>query len=81
MIVAKRERLPRMLKGLGPALLLLVGWDLLIVVCSKVLNWTWVGSNNVPLGAFGTILGIVVGFRNASAYGRWWEARTLWGLL
>ena len=22
---------------------------------------------------------MIVGFRNKSAYGRWWEARTLWG--
>jgi ion channel-forming bestrophin family protein len=26
-------------------------------------------------------IGIVVGFRNSAAYGRWWEARTLWGAI
>lgn len=79
MIVERSGRLTRILKGLGPALLYLVGWDVLIVLCYEVLHWTWVGSSSVPLGAYGTILGIIVGFRNASAYGRWWEARTLWG--
>ncbi|MCW5897925.1 MAG: hypothetical protein KIT10_01540 [Flavobacteriales bacterium] len=27
----------------------------------------------------GSALAIFIGFRNNSAYGRWWEARTLWG--
>ena len=27
----------------------------------------------------GGALAIFIGFRNNSAYGRWWEARTLWG--
>jgi putative membrane protein len=81
MIISKTKRFTRMLQGLGPALLSLLGWDLLIVVCYKVLHWTWVASNHVPLGSFGTVIGIIVGFRNGSAYGRWWEARTLWGAI
>jgi putative membrane protein len=27
----------------------------------------------------GTVMAIVLGFKNNSAYQRWWEARTLWG--
>ena len=81
MIVSKRQRLTRMLQGLGPALISLIGWDLLIVVCYRVLHAEWVGSNHVPLGSFGTIIGIIVGFRNGSAYARWWEARTIWGAI
>jgi putative membrane protein len=81
MIVAKTQRLTRMIQGLVPALFSLLGWDLLIVFCYKILGWSWVGSNHVPLGSFGTIVGIIVGFRNTSAYARWWEARTLWGAI
>ena len=81
MIVATRERLPRMIGGLGPALVSLVAWDTLFVLLYKVLHWTWLGSDSLPLGSFGTIIGIIVGFRNGSAYGRWWEARTLWGAI
>jgi ion channel-forming bestrophin family protein len=36
----------------------------------------------VPIAAFGilgTALAILLGFRNNSAYDRWWEARRLWG--
>lgn len=32
-----------------------------------------------PIGVLGSALAIFVAFRNNSAYGRWWEARTLWG--
>ena len=32
-----------------------------------------------PIGILGSALAIFVAFRNNSAYGRWWEARTLWG--
>jgi putative membrane protein len=79
MIVSKTQRLTRMIQGLGPMLLSLLGWDLLIVVCYNVLHWNWVSSTYVPLGSFGAVISIIVGFRNASAYGRWWEARTVWG--
>ena len=34
---------------------------------------------DVPLSIFGGIVGVIVGFRNASAYARWWEARVVWG--
>jgi len=81
MIVSKTKRFTRMLKGLGPALLSLIAWDVIIVVCFKVFHWTWVGSTHIPLASFGTILGIIVGFRNGSAYARWWEGRTLWGAI
>ena len=81
MIVAKTQRFAMMIEGLRTALLSLLGWDLLIVFCYKFLHWTWIAPTSVPVGAFGTVIGIIVGFRNASAYGRWWEARTLWGAI
>jgi ion channel-forming bestrophin family protein len=79
MIVSKTQRVTLMIRGLGPALLTLVAWDLFIVFDYMVLHWTWLGLSEFSLAAFGTVLGIIVGFRNSSAYGRWWEARTLWG--
>lgn len=33
----------------------------------------------MPLGVLGTALAITMGFRNQTAYARWWEARTAWG--
>jgi putative membrane protein len=35
--------------------------------------------NFTPIGVLGSALAIFVAFRNNSAYGRWWEARALWG--
>ncbi|MBV8113182.1 MAG: hypothetical protein JO300_00455 [Silvibacterium sp.] len=81
MIVSKRQRLLEMIQGLKKPLVPLVAWEFAIVVCYQVLHWTWLGISALPLGAFGTAISIVVGFRNSSAYGRWWEARTLWGAI
>ncbi len=79
MIVPRAPQLGRMLEYVGWPLLFLVLWDVAIVLAYKVLHWEWVGSKNVPLALYGSAIGIIVGFRNNSAYGRWWEARTLWG--
>lgn len=79
MITPRGPNLGRMLKYVGWPLALLLAWDVLIVLAYKVLGWTWVGSQSVPLALYGSAIGIVVGFRNNSAYDRWWEARKLWG--
>lgn len=34
-----------------------------------------------PIGVLGSALAIFIAFRNNSAYGRWWEARQIWGSL
>ena len=79
MIVPKGPQLWRMLAYVGWPLLLLVIWDVLIVLAYNLLHWNWIGSKNIPLALYGSAIGIIVGFRNNSAYGRWWEARQLWG--
>jgi putative membrane protein len=81
MIVSKKQRLLTMFQGLIQALITLLAWDFAIVFCYKVLHWSWVSSQNMPLASFGAVIGIIVGFRNGSAYGRWWEARILWGAI
>ncbi len=35
----------------------------------------------VIIATLGTALAIILGFRNSSAYDRWWEARKIWGPL
>ena len=79
MIVPKAPQLRRMLQYVGWPLVALVAWDVAIVVGYKVMHWEWVGSKHVPLALYGSAIGIIVGFRNNSAYGRWWEGRGLWG--
>jgi ion channel-forming bestrophin family protein len=79
MIAPKGRRLGRMLLYVGQPLLLLVLWDVAVVFAYLVLHWEWLGSKSLPLALYGSAIGVIVGFRNNSAYGRWWEARTLWG--
>ncbi len=79
MIVPKGWQFWRMLAYLGWPLLLLAIWDVAIVLAYNVLHWEWVGSKEIPLALYGSAIGIIVGFRNNSAYARWWEARQLWG--
>lgn len=79
MIVPRTPQIKRMVQYVGFPLLGLILWDVIIVLAFKVLHWEWVGSKSVPLALYGSAIGIIVGFRNNSAYARWWEARTLWG--
>src|SRR5947209_8006842 len=79
MIVPQAPQLKRMIQYVGVPLLGLVIWDVVVVVVFKLLHWEWIGSKNVPLALYGSAIGIIVGFRNNSAYARWWEARGLWG--
>lgn len=79
MIIPNGRQLVPMLKYVGRPLLLLVLYDVAVVAAYKLMHWDWVALPHIPLSLFGSATGIVVAFRNQSAYGRWWEARILWG--
>ena len=79
MIVPSGPHLGRMIRYIGLPLAALLAWDVAIVVLYKGLHWEWVGTRHIPLALYGTAIGVIVGFRNNSAYARWWEARGLWG--
>jgi ion channel-forming bestrophin family protein len=81
MIVPRGRQLFKMLAYVGAPLVLLLGYDLAVVAAYKVLHWDWVALPHIPLSLFGSAIGIIVAFRNQSAYARWWEARTLWGVI
>jgi ion channel-forming bestrophin family protein len=68
-----------MLVYVGRPLLILVLYDLAVVVAYQVRHWEWVALPHIPLALFGSAIGVILGFRNQSAYARWWEARILWG--
>ncbi len=78
MIALKTPRLGWMLTYVGRPLIFLFLYDIAVVAAYK-LGWQWVSLPHVPLTLFGGAIGVIVGFRNNSSYGRWWEARTLWG--
>lgn len=59
--------------------------ELLLALCAALaafLLHRWEPLVALPFSIAATLggaLAIFIGFRNNSAYGRWWEARTLWG--
>jgi putative membrane protein len=81
MIVPRSRQITSMLHYVGTPLLLLVIYDVAVVAAYKVLHWEWIALPHIPLALYGSAIGIIVSFRNQSAYGRWWEARTLWGAI
>ncbi|WP_417602465.1 bestrophin family protein [Owenweeksia hongkongensis] len=44
-----------------------------------VFNLNFITVPVTVVGILGTALAIILGFRNSSAYDRWWEARKIWG--
>lgn len=61
-------------------------WDLLAVLIVAAVMMLL--ADKVPFGSvaqivplMGVVVSIFIGFRNSSAYNRWWEARTLWGTI
>ncbi|MGI4758034.1 MAG: bestrophin family protein [Janthinobacterium lividum] len=79
MIVPHSPQLRRLLAYVGLPLLLLFLYDAAIVLLFQVAGWKWIALPHIPLALFGSAIGLIVAFRNNSSYGRWWEARTLWG--
>jgi ion channel-forming bestrophin family protein len=79
MIVIDGVRL-RILPGyVGRRLAVLFAFDLAIAVAYVFGGWKWVALPAIPLSIFGGAIGVIAGFRNTSAYARWWEARIVWG--
>lgn len=54
-------------------------WSVLVWGLYKHFQLSTVAINFTPIGILGSALAIFVAFRNNSSYGRWWEARTIWG--
>jgi putative membrane protein len=79
MIIAQTVPFRRLLVYVGLPLLVLFLYDGAIVLLFQVAGWKWIGLPHIPLALFGSAIGLIVAFRNNSSYGRWWEARTLWG--
>ena len=79
MIVSRRIEPLRILQAVGLPLLLLLAYDVTVTVAYVGYGQEWVGIDHLPLALLGSALVIIIGLRNNSAYGRWWEARTLWG--
>jgi len=79
MIVFRSTRPGALALYIGRPLLLLFTFDIAVAAAYVFAGWTWLALPDIPLSIFGGVIGVLAGFRNSSAYARWWEARTIWG--
>ncbi|EAU69001.1 conserved hypothetical protein [Stigmatella aurantiaca DW4/3-1] len=63
----------------GRPVVLHVLFALCIAAAYELLDASWLAVPALPVSVLAAALGILLAFRNNSAYDRWWEARTLWG--
>jgi len=78
-IVAATPRLGRILREVWRPLTALFVWD-----CAVTIAWYLLprfDMPTLPLTLFGSALALFLGFRDNSAYQRWWEGRVLWGAM
>lgn len=73
------ERWYSILRNNKYQLLFFILWATLMYFLEHVLKWDWVSLPIAPVALLGGGLAIFLGFRNNSAYDRWWEARKIWG--
>ncbi len=79
MIVDKRLHLGLLARFNAGILLVLIAYDVLVTIAYRELHWRFVSIPEMPLPLLGSAIALIVTIRNNAAYGRWWEARTLWG--
>ena len=78
MIVATTPRFTRIVAEVWKPLVILFIWDVIVTVSYYALDFK---APSLPLTLFGTVLALLIGFRDNSAYQRWWEGRVLWGAM
>lgn len=78
MIIPNTPRLTRIVSEVWRPLVGLFVWDVIVTAVYFVLPFK---APSLPLTLFGSALALFLGFRDSSAYQRWWEGRSLWGLM
>lgn len=81
MIVRDRIPLKRIWPQAWRRLLVLLVFDCTVAVIYSVFHHKWISLNGLPVAPLASALTIFLVFRTNAAYGRWWEARQLWGSL
>lgn len=81
MIVKRPYGIAILFRETLPSLIILALWDLAVVVLFKIYHQDWMDQPALPISLMGSALAIFLGIRNNAAYARWWEGRSLWGLL
>lgn len=78
MIVDASPRLSQIVREVWKPLLILAVWDVIVTAAFILLP---LKAPSLPLTLFGSALALFLGFRDNSAYQRWWEGRVLWGAM
>ncbi len=78
MIIDATPRLRQIVSEVWKPLILLFVWDVVVTVTYFLLPFR---APSLPLTLFGSALALFLGFRDNSAYQRWWEGRVLWGAM
>ncbi|MFS0772327.1 bestrophin family protein [Sphingomonas sp. 1P08PE] len=78
MIVDAAPRMSQIVREVWKPLLILAVWDVIVTISYFVLPFK---APSLPLTLFGSALALFLGFRDNSAYQRWWEGRVLWGAM
>ncbi len=81
MIVDKNYGLWILLRETALPLGILALWDLVVVILYQVFHQEWMEQPALPISLMGSALALFLGVRNNAAYARWWEGRSLWGLI
>ncbi|HEX8824347.1 MAG TPA: bestrophin family ion channel [Archangium sp.] len=81
MIVGGKLSWDIVLKYTGRPVLMHVVLAFGVVVAYQLLGAWWLAVPALPVTVLAAAIGVLLAFRNNSAYDRWWEARTLWGAL
>ncbi len=60
-------------------MLLAIVWSIVVWSLCYFVGFKGFSLSFTPVGILASALAIFIAFRNNSAYGRWWEARQIWG--
>lgn len=69
------------LRNIAPQLLLTTGFAVVVTALQGQVFHSKVPLTFVPFSLIGLTLAVFLGFRNNTSYARYWEARSLWGVL
>ena len=78
MIITASPRFSHIVREVWKPLTVLFIWDVIVTATYMTLSFR---APELPLTLFGSALALFLGFRSNSAYQRWWEGRSLWGLM
>lgn len=81
MIVSDDLSFKRIWPQASKRLLILLAYDCTVTAVYAFGHYQWLTMDGLPLAPLGSALTIFLAFRTNAAYGRWWEARQLWGSL